>query len=82
MECPKEMHLQAAKRILRYLQGTKDCGLFYKMGENSELVGFCDSDYAGDLDDRKSTTGYAFMLGSAAVSWCSKKQPVVTLSTT
>lgn len=46
------------------------------------MLGFCDSDYAGDLDDRRSTTGYAFMLGSAAVSWCSKKQPIVTLSTT
>lgn len=47
-----------------------------------ELFGFTDSDYAGDLDDRKSTYGYAFMFGSASVSWCSKKQPIITLSTT
>lgn len=46
------------------------------------LFGFTDSDYAGDQDDRKSTSGYVFMLGTAAVSWSSKKQPVVTLSTT
>ena len=46
------------------------------------MFGFTDSDYAGDLDDRKSTSGYVFMLGSGAVSWSSKKQPIVTLSTT
>ena len=82
MECPKEIHLLAAKRIFRYLQGTASYGLFYKKGEKSDLFGFTDSDYAGDLDDRKSTSGYVFMLGSGAVSWSSKKQPIVTLSTT
>ena len=82
MECPKEIHLLAAKRIFRYLQGTANYGLFYKKGEKSDLFGFTDSDYAGDLDDRKSTSGYVFMLGSGAVSWSSKKQPIVTLSTT
>jgi hypothetical protein len=45
-------------------------------------MGFTDSDYAGDQDDRKSTSGYVFMLGTGAVSWSSKKQPIVTLSTT
>lgn len=81
MEQPKEIHLLAAKRILRYLCGTIDFGLFYKRGEKSDLFGFTDSDYAGNLDDRRSTSGYVFMLGSAAVSWSSKKQPIVTLST-
>ena len=76
------MHLLAAKRILRYLQGTRDFRLWYKKGEQSELIGFTDSDYAGDQDDRKSTSGYAFMFGSAAISWSSKKQPIVTLSST
>lgn len=52
------------------------------MGLKIDLVGFTDSDYAGDLDDRKNTSGYAFMLGSRAVSQSSKKQPIVTLSTT
>jgi hypothetical protein len=46
------------------------------------LVGWSDSDYAGDLNDRKSTSGYVFMLGTGVVSWSSKKQPIVTLSTT
>ncbi|XP_048128416.1 secreted RxLR effector protein 161-like [Rhodamnia argentea] len=81
MENPTEKYLQATKRILRYLRGIATFGLFYKKGEKSELLGFTDSDYAGDMDDRKSTSGYVFMLGSGAVSWCSKKQPIVTLST-
>lgn len=63
MECPIEIHLLAAKRIFRYLQGTMEFRLFYKKGEKSKLLGFTDSDYAGDLDDRKSTSGYIFMMG-------------------
>lgn len=82
MEQPKEIHLLAAKRILRYLRGTTNLGLFYKKGEQSDLIGFTDSDYARDLDDGRSTSGYALMLGSIAVLWFSKKQPIVTLSTT
>lgn len=58
-------------------------GIFYKKGGKCEgLVGYTDSDYAGDIDDMKSTSGYVFMLGSGAVAWSSKKQPIVTLSTT
>ncbi|XP_050241952.1 secreted RxLR effector protein 161-like [Quercus robur] len=82
MENPTKIHLLAAKRILRYLQGTRDFGLFYKKGEKSDLLGFTDSDYAGDQDDRRSTSDYVFMLGTGVVSWSSKKQPIVTLSTT
>ncbi|GKV38841.1 hypothetical protein SLEP1_g46706 [Rubroshorea leprosula] len=73
MEHPKELHLQTAKRILRYLCGTTDFGLFYKKGDQTDLAGFTDSDYAGDLDDRKSTSGFVFMLRSGAISWSSKK---------
>ena len=82
MENPTKIHLLAAKRILRYLQGTRDFGLFYKKGEKLELFGFTDSDYAGNQDDRRSTSGYVFMLGTGAVSWSSKKQQIVSLSTT
>ncbi|CAL9003639.1 unnamed protein product [Prunus brigantina] len=82
MEHPTETHLLAAKRILRYVKGTIDFGVFYKKGGDGELIGYTDSDYAGDQDDRKSTSGYVFMMNSGAVSWSSKKQPVVTLSTT
>ncbi|KAB2610040.1 hypothetical protein D8674_018072 [Pyrus ussuriensis x Pyrus communis] len=82
MERPTELHLKAAKRVLRYLKGTVNFGLVYKKGGEEEFYGYTDSDYAGDQDDRKSTSGYIFMLSAGAVSWSSKKQPVVTLSTT
>ncbi|CAJ2632965.1 unnamed protein product [Trifolium pratense] len=82
MERPTELHVAAVKRILRYVKGTVSYGLWFEKGKDDELVGWSDSDYAGDLDDRKSTSGYVFMIGSKAVSWCSKKQPIVTLSTT
>ncbi|XP_039036454.1 secreted RxLR effector protein 161-like [Hibiscus syriacus] len=77
MENPKQDHWIAAKRILRYVKGTTGHGLFYTGSENSKLVGYSDSDYGGDLDDRKSTTGYLFHIGSAAFSWSSKKQQTV-----
>ena len=72
----------AAKRILRYIKGTTSFGIFYKKGGDGELFGYTDSDYAGDQNDRKSTLGYIFMVNSSAISWSSKKQLVVTLSTT
>ncbi|XP_058746032.1 uncharacterized mitochondrial protein AtMg00810-like [Vicia villosa] len=84
MERPTELHVAAIKRILRYLKGTMSYGILYKQSEdgNLKLVGWTDSDYAGDYDDRRSTSGYVFTIGSGAISWCSKKQPIVTLSTT
>nr|DAD19628.1 TPA_asm: hypothetical protein HUJ06_021091 [Nelumbo nucifera] len=83
MAKPIELHLQAAKRILRYLKGTANYGILYKKGgEEEELLTFSDSDYAGDIEDCKSTSGYVFILSSGAVSWLSKKQPIVMLSTT
>ncbi|XP_058761096.1 secreted RxLR effector protein 161-like [Vicia villosa] len=82
MFMPTELHFAAAKRILRYLKGTIEYGLFYRRGGNRELVGFTDSDYAGCVEDRKSTSGYTFILSDATVAWSSKKQPIVTLSTT
>ena len=82
MENPGALHLAAAKRILRYVKGTNGFGIQYKRGGEASLVGYVDSDYAGDEDDRKSTSGYTFMYGEGAVSWASKKQAIVTLSTT
>ena len=78
---PRDYHLQGAKRILRYIKGTLTDGIFYANNDDVKLVGYTDSDWAGDLETRKSTSGYAFHLGSGAVSWSSKKQPVVALST-
>ncbi|KAG8481752.1 hypothetical protein CXB51_027230 [Gossypium anomalum] len=77
MENPIEMHLLAVKRILRYLQGTKDFRLFYRKCEISDLFGFIDSDFAGDLDDRKSTSSYVFMMGTGVVSWSSRNNPLL-----
>ncbi|XP_019077634.1 uncharacterized mitochondrial protein AtMg00810-like [Vitis vinifera] len=82
MQNPKKPHLEAVRRILRYVKGTIDYGLLYKKVEDCKLVGYCDADYAGDHDTRRSTTGYVFMLGSGAISWCSKRQLTVSLSTT
>lgn len=56
--------------------------MYKKGGDEEKLLAFTDSDYAGDIDDRKSTSGYVFLLSSGVVSWLSKKQPIVTLSTT
>ncbi|CAL2237913.1 unnamed protein product [Prunus armeniaca] len=82
MAKPTELHLQAAKRALRYLKGTVNYGIHYKRGGDGKLLAFTDSDYAGDMEDRKSTSGYVFLLSSGVVSWSLKKQPIVTLSTT
>lgn len=82
MERPTEIHLAAAKRVIRYLRGTTMLGIMYERKASVELQGWTDSDYAGDIDDRKSTSGYVFKLSSGSVSWSSKKQPIVTLSTT
>ena len=57
-------------------------GIHYKKGGDSELLAFTDSGYALDMEDRKSISGYVFFMSSGVVSWCSKKQPIVTLSTT
>ncbi|KAI3462288.1 hypothetical protein Pfo_018951, partial [Paulownia fortunei] len=82
MQNPKKSHLEAVRRILRYVKSTIDYGLLYKKGEGCKLFGYCDADYAGDHDTRRSTTGYVFKLGSGIISWCSKRQPTVSLSTT
>jgi hypothetical protein len=79
---PTHLHMQMAMGVLRYLVGTKDLGLVWvKGGNSSTVVGFCDSDFAGDCDTRKSTSGGVFLAGSAAISWISKLQQLAALST-
>lgn len=80
MSDPSRLHFVAAKRILRYIQGTKNHGLKYIKEQQNKLVGFTDSDWAGSLDDRKSTSGFVFCLGSNVISWSSKKQKTIALS--
>jgi transposase InsO family protein len=81
LENPGEMHWKAVKRILRYLKGTASFGLLYTKG-STNLHGWSDADYAGDLDTRRSTTGYVFQLGKNTITWNSKRQQTVALSTT
>ncbi|RWS08469.1 RxLR effector candidate protein-like protein, partial [Leptotrombidium deliense] len=73
----------AAKRVLRYLKGTTNYGIKYSAEANGYcLYGFCDADYAGDLDSRRSTSGYVFIMSGGAISWMSRVQRIVALSTT
>ena len=81
MENPTTTHLKVAKRILHYLKGTTDFGLYYSIPNDYKLVGYSDSDWSGEMDDRKSTTGFAFYIGDTAFTWVSKKQSTITLST-
>lgn len=83
LESPRNSHLLAAKRIIRYIKGTCNYGVLfpYKSSEfGVNLHGYTDSDWCGDKSDRKSTAGYVFLLGKAPISWCSKKESVVALS--
>ena len=80
--CPKESHLGLVKRIIRYVKGSLDLGLWYPNNTQFDLVGYCDADFAGSLTDRKSTSGTCQLLGMSLVSWFSKKQNSIALSTT
>jgi hypothetical protein len=81
MEAPGKQHWAALKQILRYVQGSLDLGCVYKASTGEEeITGYSDSDHAGDIDDRKSTSGLVFFLGSSAVTWASQKQKTVALS--
>jgi len=81
-ENPAKVHWIALKRVLRYLKRTINYKLRFSRNENSGLLGFCDADWAGDAISRRSTTGYVFTLQGGAVSWASKKQTTVALSST
>jgi hypothetical protein len=77
---PAVEHWEAAKSVLKYLNSTRDVGITYSGG--SGLQGYSDSDYAGDEDSRRSTTGYVYILNGGAISWSSRFQPTVAASTT
>ncbi|TID16750.1 hypothetical protein CANINC_004107, partial [Pichia inconspicua] len=79
---PHRNHMVAGKHVLRYIKGSLNKGLVFKKQKVFKLVGYCDSDWAGDKADRKSITGYTFLLGNTAVTWKSTKQQTVALSST
>ncbi len=78
---PTTAHFTAAKRVLRYLKGTSNLALKYQKSKDGVLIGYSDADWAGDLDDRHSTSGNLFIMSGATISWTSKKQATVSLST-
>ena len=78
---PTMAHLTAAKRVLRYLKSTPGLALKFDKRVDGALIGYSDADWAGDLDDRHSTTGNLFIMAGGTISWTSKKQATVSLST-
>ena len=82
MESPKYCHWKAGKRVLRYIAGTSTYDLSYSASTESKLVGYTESDYARCIDDQKRNSGYAFLFGRNLISWSSKNQPIVALSST
>ncbi|GJY37884.1 hypothetical protein Tco_0424248 [Tanacetum coccineum] len=81
-ENPKTTHLEAVKRIFRYIRGTSHLGLWYPKGTRIETVVYADSDHAGDYIDRKSTSGICTFMGCCLTSWFAKKQTALAISTT
>lgn len=81
-ENPGKAHWNAVKRVMRYLKGTINKGLIYYTGKCSEITGYCDADWASDIDSRRSTTGYVFTHQGAAISWGTRRQRTIALSTT
>eukprot|EP00794_Sanderia_malayensis_P003868 gene3868-4411_t len=82
-QSPTEDHWTAVKHVLRYMRGTLDQSLIFTKSESDlNLIGFSDTDWAGSIEDRKSTSGYCFFLNrnGGAISWKSRKQPTVALS--
>jgi hypothetical protein len=77
---PKESHVLAVKRIFRYLKGTEEFGLWYPKGKDLSLIAYIDANWAGCIDDRRSTSGAVFYLGECLVSCLSKKQSSISLS--
>ena len=85
VSAPAAAHGKALKHLLRYLKGTMDLGVVYSKtgggaGQINLLTAAVDADWAGDADTRKSTTGYVNLLNGAAISWKSKRQSVIALS--
>ena len=73
MKSPRQVHLQVVKRIMRYIKGTTTFGLFYSSSKKIEIVRYSDSDWGGDSDERKNTSGNYFMIGKTVCLWSSKK---------
>lgn len=83
VENPSGQDIMNVKRTFRYLKGTQDTGLSFLASDKEEsLNGYCDADYANDKDTRRSTTGYIIFFGKSPITWCTRRQPIVALSST
>ena len=82
MDQPHEIHWKETKRILKFVQGTKTHGIFYKAKYDLDLIGFTNSDWEGDNTNQKSTLGYVFMLTEGPINWSIKKKSTIALSST
>ncbi|KAH7284604.1 hypothetical protein KP509_34G062000 [Ceratopteris richardii] len=82
MHCPRKEHWIARQRVLRYIKGTLREGLYYGFTSDTRVKIYSDADWAGNVDDRRSTHGYLCYVGDKLISWCSKKQHIVALSST
>ncbi|RDX80006.1 hypothetical protein CR513_39496, partial [Mucuna pruriens] len=76
------MHAKVAKRIFNHLKGTRNYGILYKRGGIEQILTFTNSDYAKEMEDKKNTLGYVFLMSGGYVAWSSQKQPIVTPSAT
>nr|XP_016481292.1 PREDICTED: uncharacterized mitochondrial protein AtMg00810-like [Nicotiana tabacum] len=80
MHAPKQSHLEAALRVVRYIKGSPGLGLFMPVASDQNLVVYCDTDWGACVEIRKSVTGYVVNFGEALISWKSKKQETVSRS--
>jgi hypothetical protein len=82
MQTPQKPHLDAVRRTLKYIKHILQCGIFYEAKNQVQVHGYIDADWADNVFDRRSTNGFMFSFRSGAVSWSSKKQPTIALSST
>jgi len=82
MQVFQKPHLDGVKHTLRYVSATTNYGIFYEASTELQVHGYIDADWAGSISDRRSTIGFMFSFGSVAITWSSKKQPIVALSST
>lgn len=81
-QCHSDIHWKAVKRIFRYLRGTTDYKLRYSKSKNGDIIAYSDSDWASDVDKRRSCSGFVITMSGGAICWSSKRQPIVALSST
>jgi hypothetical protein len=82
MQTPRKPHLDAVRRILRYIKHTLECEIFYEAKSQLQVHGYTNVNWADNVSDRRLTSGFMFSFGSGAISWSSKKQPTIALSST